>query len=262
MASTKVVQYSTLVLSFLVIIGASHFAYADIVNYTGLSKTNLGNYTSYSFIDKQKIIGVQESQVCQALLKNHIPNNCIGYDKLKQIDNTNPLVYGMWLNDTWYHRGQTHVKNSYLFSRPGTILVDPDSDYTVRAKMIISQNGDFTYINPDENVTNHFRTEYYNVFVAGCSQAIVSPDLKLINDTIHYMLNDCSDPNFYLNHSKKYSTPDTPFRMNTWQMLQNNWIKTIFNGHQIVSDNHTSGGFGPSDCIHFKCKYIDPGKKW
>ncbi len=238
-----------------------------IVNYTQISNyTQSFNNTSYVPINTIERIGIEESQTCLTLLQHSMANNCIPYEKVKKFDMGNPLVFGQWTDTPFTHRLSTRIHNTFQFVLPNTVIVDPDADYIARSKNIVLQDGPFTWINPNDVITNHTRTEYHDVFVAGCSQATVydaSYNLQLINDTIQYMLHDCQDVNFYKNHMMNFSLQVTAWDYNnpysTLHHIQ--FLNTILHGHSLSSGNHTSGGNGPPDCIRHKCDYTDPYHK-
>lgn len=210
------------------------------------------------------LIGIQLSQACIRMEENHVKSNCLTYDKLKQFDNGNLLLEGQWVNDTWYHRADSKVRNAYsYYTGTGTIVsVDPNSEFMTRAKNIIVQSDNFTYINPAEIVgANHTRTEYQNRFVSSCDNALVAPNISLINDTIKYLESNCVITNY--NGTIKVKTPafvwsyDNPYST----LHQYDFLKNIMHGHTTLNGNVTRGGLGPTDCIHHRCDYVDPYKK-
>lgn len=200
-------------------------------------------------MEKYQLIGIQLSPTCLTLLKNHMPTNCPTYDKLKPLDNTNPLWEGKWVNDTYFHRELPRVKNHWIMN-PNQIIVmvDPDPNFTLLAKMIIIQSGNFTYINPDETVgNNHTRNEYHNRSVSSCSQATVAPILPLIEDTLHYLENGCKISSYI--DKTVVKTNDMPFQYN-------NPHSSLHYKNQIDQlKQHPMG-----DCIHKKCDISNPYK--
>src|SRR5689334_22992858 len=143
-------------------------------------------------MEKYQLIGIQLSPTCWTLIKNHMKTECPTYDKLKPLDNTDPNWSGKWTNKSGvYDREAPRVKNHWIMNpNKIIIMVDPDPNFTVRAKMIIIESGKFTYINPNESIgMNHTRNEYNNRFIQSCSMATVAPDLFLIEDTLHFMEN-------------------------------------------------------------------------
>ena len=215
------------------------------------------------YLSKSQLIGIQLSQSCIIMEKNQIKSGCLTYDKLKQFDNTNSLFSGQWVNDTWYYRLAPRVHNHEVMAlKPFVVMVDPNPDFTVKAKMITIQSSNFTFINPNDGIgDNHTRIEHKNRIVLDCSQAIVSPDLWLINDTINYLESNCKTTKY--NDKVLVKTGNKPFSFdNAFSTLhQDYYLKTIFKGHTYDSGNHTSGGRGPSNCLNNNCGFIDPYKK-
>lgn len=214
-----------------------------------------------AFGDSGHLIGIQLSQACVKMETNHVKSNCLSYDTLKQFDRTNSLLAGPWVNDTWYHRAAPHNTYQLYNLDPWVVFVDPSSDYTTHSKMIIVQSSNFTFINPAEIVgANHTRTEYHNRFVSSCNEALVAPNLFLINDTINYLKSGCKTTNY--NDTVKVSTPafqwsyDNPYST----LHYYNYLKSIY--HKAINTFNQTGGKGLEDCIHHKCNYKDPFSNW
>lgn len=199
-----------------------------------------------------KKIGIQLSQSCINLERNNIKSNCLTYDKLIRFDNTNPLLAGKWINDTWYHRANPKVHNAYQFANTGSfiVMVDPNNGFTIGAKMIIIQPDNFTYINPNESVgQNHTRFEYNNRSVSGCLEALVSPNVSLINDTIKYLENGCTSTGY--NGVVAKPVMDIVFDLKSTMIKSLAWIHQFKNTTKFIQD-----------CIHHKCTYKDPNSNW
>ena len=256
----KFVGYKFVIGSLVILLFLTHaiFSQAQAITITAPSTT-----TKNTYISQSSLIGIQLSQSCIVMEKNHVKSNCLSYFDLKQFDTTNPLWSGQFVNDTWYHRSTAHVKNLWqYYSGKNTVYVDPSTEFTTRAKMIIVQSDNFTWINPDESVgANHTRNEYVNKAVVGCYEARVAPNLNLINQTIQYLKGGCKDPAYY-NDKITVRTNDSPFNYNNpySSLLQKYYLQSMLSGHWLGA-NHTSGGLGPSDCITHKCNYTDPYKK-
>lgn len=252
----KPIFLSTIVL-FIIILAIHHQSANAITIGT--------NQTSYPMV-KYQLIGIQLSPTCLTLIKNHMPTNCPTYDKLKPLDNTNPLWEGKWINDTYFHRELPRVKNHWV-QNPNNIIVmvDPDPNFSLLAKMIIIQPDNFTYINPDETIgNNHTRNEYHNRYVTACSEATVAPNLFLIEDTLHYLENGCK-----LTAYKDKTTVTikaTPWDYNNpfSSLHLQSYLSEMMHGHTFFIGNHTQGGLGPSNCIMHQCNYKDPfsNPKW
>lgn len=224
------------------------------------NQTSTGLYVSHS-----QMIGIQISQGCQIMEKNHIKSNCMTYDKIRNLDNTNPVYAGQWVNDTWYHRLAPHVRNHEVMNlNKFVVMVDPNPDFTTRAKMITVQADNFTWINPDDGVgNNHTRIEHANRIVTDCSQATVAPYAWLINDTIQYLENGCTHTNY--NDKILVKTGNTAFSLvNPYSTLhQDSYLKSIFHNHTFYNGNFTSGGIGPSNCITHYCAPVkNPYANW
>lgn len=199
------------------------------------------------------LIGVQDSQACITLIKNHLPNHCLPYDKLKPIDTTNPAIAGKWVNDTYYHRLKPQVIDHYRFTNNNwVVMVDPNGDFSARAKMITVTGDNFTWINPDDVVTdNKQRIEHVNRFVsASCDQATVAPIFSLVQDTVNYLENGCKYSSY--NDTRVYQVPQAKTALiNPYSSLhQDHYLKSIFGGHSFFSEKLMNGGLGPGNLIN------------
>lgn len=144
---------------------------------------------------KTYLIGIQDSQVCLTLMKNHMPNHCLSYDILKPVDTTNSLISGNWVSFPYYHREKPRVIDHYRFTNNAwVVMVDPNPDFTTKAKMITVTNDNFTWVNTDETVKdNRVRVEHVNRSVStSCNEATVAPILWLVKDTIQYLESGCT----------------------------------------------------------------------
>lgn len=200
-----------------------------------------GNYPGGIKLDKSTLIGVQLSQSCIKLEINHMKNNCLSYFQVKSVDTTNPNYAGKWVNDTWYHRLLPTTKQSWNFQTGKfVVMVDPDPDFTARARMITMQDSNFTFINPNDVNTNHTRFEYHNRYVpADCSGATIAPIPSLLNDTINYLESGCKITKF-----KDVTTSSTPYYgiyYDTGIVKSYIWL------------NHFSNVTRLSNCITEKC---------
>lgn len=211
----------------------------------------VGHYPKGITLADTKLISVFLSDSCLKMIKNHIASNCPTYDKLRPVDNSNPLFDGQWINDTWYHRAPSLSNQYTFFTNHFIVELDPNSGFATHSRSIIIQPNSFTYINPDDKISNHTRVEYHDRFVTSCELANVAsyPDfnqtLWLINDTINYFENGCTKTNF--NGIVKQQMPDTPFSYN-------NPFSTLHYANLIKElKNNTI-----TDCIHHKCNYKDP----
>lgn len=220
-----------------------------------LSQTCIGDYCSKisSSIVQVGKISVKLSQVCETLLKYNMSNTCLDYKTLRIFDNTNPLYAGQWVDSPWYHRLSPKVKNHENFNpNPWAIMVDPNSDFSSNSKLITVEDGSFSWINKDEgsigglSVKTH-ADRYVN---ADCNEALVAPDLNIIQDTIKYLESGCSVTSF--NDTKITTQKEIPFSYD-------NPYSTLKFQTQ-VSKIKATGGLG--DCIHKICNYKSPYSKW
>lgn len=183
-----------------------------------------GNATGGIQRGNSTLYGIQLSDTCIKMEEKNIPSGCLNYSQMKFLDNTNPAYAGQWTNGTWYHRLAATTRQSWNFvTGKNVVMVDPDSDFAARAKMITVTNSGFTFINPGENVTNHIRTEYHDRWVSSdCTNAIVAPNLWLLNDTLHYLESDCTFTKY--NGTSLALTPFFQLQYHTVQMKTVNWL--------------------------------------
>jgi len=247
-------------LSILFVIGWVHASYgstislycADGVCHTsGITAIKKANIVKTQSIHK---IGIQLSQSCITLEKNHIKSNCLTYDKLKQFDNSNSLLGGVWVNDTWYHRLNAHVKNAYQFYnlKEYLVMVDPDSSFTTGSKMIIVQSNNFAFMNPFQTVgSNHTATSTNNRYVSNCAEAQVISNIDLIKDTIAYLENNCTSTQY--NTTKIIQTPYFAFDLHSTMIKSLSWLHQFKNTTKFTQD-----------CRYVKCDFKDPnsGYRW
>src|SRR5689334_19303064 len=98
--------------------------------------TLAGNLTSLNQRESN-LIGIQLSQSCLTMIKNHINSTCLTYKDLEPLDNTNPIWAGKWVDVPYTHRLAPLVKNHFIFgNQTFKIMVDPNVDFTVNARMI------------------------------------------------------------------------------------------------------------------------------
>lgn len=241
--------------------------WAAVTNNTDATNSiNFNNETSQGVngipLPDSRLIGIQLSESCIKLEEQHIKSDCPTYDKLFFMDDTNEAYSGQWINDTWYHRIVPNISTIFVSNvNKYVVMVDPDPDYTARAKMIIIQPDNFTWINPDENGTNSRLIQHANRFItASCEGAIVAPNIWLINDTVHYLENGCTATGY--NDTQIIHRIEIPFSWNNpySSLHYSDYLKTIYHS-SFLSVNQT-GGNSLGDCIHFKCNYKDPYSNW
>ena len=229
-----------------------------------LSQSCIGNNcTNITSVQQLGKIGIQLSQVCLADLKNHLNSTCLNYNDLKPVDNTNPLWAGLWVEQPYEHRLQPKIKNHENFNpNPWVIMVDPNADFTLSAKMIIVDTH-FTWTNQNDSSNRGLSMKsYQDRYVSDdCQEARVGPSLALVEDTITYLESGCTTTN--MNTTKMISQAEIPFSYNNaYSTLHlQSYLEQILHGHSSSNTNKTAGGLGPQDCIRHTCSFTDPYKK-
>lgn len=195
------------------------------------------------------LIGIQDTQVCLKLIKANSSNHCLTYDKLKSLDNTNPAFAGQWVQQPYYHRLAPKVLNHYNFNpNKFIVMVDPDPDFTARARMIYVTDKNFTWVNPNDVSTNNMIKIYVNRSISDCSIATVAPIPSLVNDTLHYMESGCTKTSY--NDTQIGYMKQIPFDFaNCTQCHYQTWLSQA---KQITQN-----------CITQKCTPLkDPNSRW
>lgn len=247
------------------IITNSGVAYADFyANYTKPGSKGIP-------LSKSQLIGIQLDKVCLTLIKNNMPNKCPHYDVLSKFDNTNQMISGKLKQDKngIVYRDKPQIKNHYNFypNLQYIVMVDPDPDFTTRARMIYITTDNFTISDPLENGDNHTRSVYVNrdpLSPTNCSTVTVAPYLDIINDTISFLESGCTVTHYNNKITYKIPVSKTDLKNPYSSLLQMNYSKSILNGH-YSNYNHTAGGNGPGNCItaKVKCPVIkNPYAKW
>lgn len=198
------------------------------------------------------LIGIQLSETCLRMIQNNVTNTCLTYKQLKPLDTTNPLLAGKWTDKPYTHRLPPLVKNTYSFNDSTIVMVDPNLDFSTRARMLIVTDDNFTWVNKAEVSTNGGLTthEFLNQYASlNCDEAKVPSDFNLVNETLHYLESGCTHSDY--NNTVTITHPDIPWQWdNPFSSLhQQNYVKSV----------KATGGL--SDCIHHKCTYTDPYKK-
>lgn len=195
------------------------------------------------------LIGIQDIKACLIMFEHNITSHCIPYNKLKVFDNTNPLYAGQWVSFPYYHREPPRVLNHYNFNpNPFIQMVDPDPDFTARARMVYVTNDNFTWINPDENGTNYTLKAHVNRAVLNCETATVAPIMSLIADTIKYMESGCTKTS-YNDTIIMHQTP-SPFYLDTNNMKQVNYASHFNNVTRLGNCITQKCGDLPADPFH------------
>lgn len=213
------------------------------------------------------ILFVNLSQTCENMIKNNI-TGCPTLDQLAPFDTSNQNISGKIIkigNDTL--RTKPQVKSNWLYyasSSKKIVCIECNADVIVmqQSQQIIINPTGFSFVDQILNVTKGQWISYSDRFMQGCDTATISNNMKLLNDTIHYMLSGCvtkTNFNGTISHNVYVSAwqYDNPFST----LHQNQYLKDIMHNHLSYNGNKTSGGIGPSDCITHRCNFIDPYKK-
>ena len=240
--------------------GTCHTATVPQINRTSINN----NVLTFPAI-KSNLIGIQLSSTCFTYAKNNMSSTCFNYKDLIKFDNTDKYLAGKFTDKPYFHRLPSPVKNFWAFLDRGVVMVDPNNDFTINAKMIIINPKNFTYIDPSEDQVNGTQNGKYHVgrLMNGCSEAQVASNYTLIKDTIIYMESGCTMTSY--NNTKTIPLKQTPFiYINPYSSLRlDSYLKSIFHGHQFFSSvNRTmAGGLGPSNCLTHHCTFTDPYAK-
>lgn len=240
--------------------GTAYSNSGDLNQNRAVNYSNLGNYTNYIDISDSQLIAVQLSQACLTLIKENITNICPPYDKIKNNDNTNPIFAGLWVGKPYYHRLAPKVLNHYNFNpNKFIVMVDPNPDFTARARVIDIVPNPLQYTLVTDNATS-VRLEHYGRFITNdCSGATVGSYSNmtfttwLISDTVKYLESGCTKTQF--NDTKVNIVKQIPFNYNNpYSILHENaFMSTILRGHSYFGSNSTLGGIGLGNCITQKC---------
>lgn len=164
---------------------------------------------------KYNILAVEYSESCQRMLDHGDNSTCPTLDKIWKYDTSNKNISGKLVWDgKEFLRSNPQVKNHYIWYDTIQVCVacnvplgNPDLFKTI----FIEPSG-FTYITKDQEVKNsHIITTFTNPYISpDCMTATVGYSDFLLNDTIHYMLNNCIGQHFINNQTKtvKETPPD------------------------------------------------------
>ena len=218
-----------------------------------LSQPCIGNYcNTVTQVTQLGKIGIQLTNVCLTDLKNHLNSTCFNYNDLKVFDNTNPLWAGRWVEQPYEHRLNPKIKNHENFNpNPWVVMVDPNADYTLNAKMIYVADKSFTWIDPNDasNKGLAMKTHVDRYVSPNCMEATVAPNLVIIDDTIKYLESGCTITNY--NDTKIINQKEIAFSYD-------NPYSTLHYQAQLKQVKAT-GGLGL--CLQNQCNIKDPYKK-
>ena len=209
----------------------------DINNNSTLFNTPNGTSILHS-----PLIGITISNACITMEERNITSHCLTYPELAKFEKVNSLLAGKWISVPYPHKIYPTFKGVWnYYTGPNIVMIDPPSDFLMRAKNIIIQDDGFVRTDANDNITNTQLVQHLNRFVDGsCLIAQVAPILSLINDTIQYMQSDCSITHY--NDTEKIQRVDIPFDLNSYNVKQIDYMHN-FNNHTRMND-----------CIHFKCQ--------
>ena len=217
-----------------------------------------------------KVLLVSLSQTCEILNKNGM-KGCPSVQDLIPYDTSNQLVSGKFINhDGIYTRTAPQMKNNwmaYSYSNKTVVCVECYFDITSadKAQQIIVQPSSFSYINKTEVENGNSWYNYDNRFMQGCDVATIGNIPGLLNDTIHFMLHNCSGTTTSYNNITNHTRIYQPFNYNNpySTLHQDLYLKNIFHDHLSYNGNHTSGGIGPGNCITHYCPPVkNPYANW
>lgn len=224
------------------------------------------NYTTST--EKYHVLLISLSQTCEILDKNNM-KGCPSVKDLIKYDTSNKLVSGKFVNHNGiYTRTVPQVKNNWLaysYTKKTVICVECyfDSTATSKSQEIIIQPNSFSYVNKTETENGNHLYNFDNRYMQGCDVATISNIPNLLNDTINLMLHSCDSKYTTFSGITNHTRTLQPFSYdNPYSTLhQVSYLKDIMHGKATSNTNHTSGGFGPSECIIHQCDFKDPYKK-
>ena len=233
---------------------------------TGGSPPLPTNYTKS--VSHLPVMLIHLSQTCE-ILDRYNMTGCITVKDLIPYDNSNQMLSGKFVNhDGIYTRTPPQIKNNWLayaYSDHIITCVECYFDVTAteKSKEIIEQTNTFTYVNKTESESKNVLYNFANRYMQGCDTATIGNIPGLLNDTIHFMLNNCISTATNFNGTQKHTRVLHPFSFdNPFSSLKEiTLLKNLMHGKSSSNTNMTSGGYGPSDCIRHKCDFIDPYKK-
>jgi len=224
------------------------------------------NYTKSTA--KLPVLLISLSNTCEILNKNNL-KGCPPISELMVYDTSNKMASGKFvIHDGLYSRTQPQMKNNWLaysYSKNTIICVECYFDVTAteKSRQIIIQPNSFTYVNKTETESKNTWYNFDNRYMQGCDIATIANIPGLLQDTINFMLHNCTANSTSFkgvtNHTRTLHpfTFDNPYS----SLVMASHYKTILQGHYLFS-NKTSGGIGPSDCIRHTCDLTTSNKKW
>ena len=146
---------------------------------------------------------IEPSRTCLAQLKANLTTKCPDMKELEKFDTTIQKISGKFEYDKngFYHRGKPQYKNYQLSYQPTkyplVVCVDCSEQIFKVSKRIIIEASNYTYTdNKDNTIKNFTRYEYRNISVKGCQEVTMAYNPVLLNATINYLKNGCTDKDF------------------------------------------------------------------
>jgi hypothetical protein len=260
---------SIILISGFIITSSLSYANASTIEQyciNGICKTNPlpnipSNYTHT--ITKIPILLVSYSQSCQTMIKANIPG-CLPLSDIISYDTSNQDISGKFvlLGDHTI-RTDPQLKNHwlrYINQKNITVCIDciMDIPSTQESQNIILQPSSYSFVDKNANIVKDKYSYLNNRYMQGCDTATISSNLSLLNDTIHYMLSGCKVTNYDGNVTKTVHVSPWDYDNPYSTLHQQSYLKDIMHNHNSANTNHTSGGFGPTDCIRHICNFKDP----
>ena len=253
-----------------------------IISYQGVNASTISQYCSggtcstggtisipvnYTYsTQKIPIIFISYSQTCENMIKAKI-SGCLPLESIIPYDTSNQNIAGKFIKQgDQITRTKPQIKNFWLYyeqKKDRIVCIECVADITTlqESQNIILQPTDFIYIDKNANVTNGLWSSFNSRYMQGCDTATIANIPGLLQDTITYMLSNCTKTNF--NGNSVHKINDTPWQYNNpySSLLMASSYKSILHGHYLFG-NLTGGGLGPSDCIHHVCNITTSSKKW
>lgn len=164
------------------------------------------------------ILFLDYNEGCNLLFKYHYNNTCPKLQDLMQYDTSNQNISGKFydVNGTWF-RTNPQSPNHYAFYDRPIICVDckyPNGFADVFKSIIIGQS-DVNYNWVEKIDTSKGKlSQHTNLFVSeDCRSASLPYDKFLLNDTIAYMLSNCTITHY--NNTSSIPVKNTAFDINS-----------------------------------------------
>src|SRR5690242_18613372 len=192
---------------------------------------------------KYKILAVEYSQSCETVLTHGFNSTCPTLDKIWKYDTSNKNISGKLVWDgKEFLRSSPQVKNHYVWYDKMAVCVGcnvPLNNPDLFPVIFIEPSG-FEYISKDQEIKNsHKITTYSNPYISpDCLTATVGYTDFLLNDTIHYMLNNCIGQHFLNNQTKNIKDTSFDFSNPYSSLIMKAFLKTILHGHGSDITNH------------------------